>query len=260
MTTPAALRVAYRDLVIYRRIWRENILGAFVQPLLFLLGVGIGVGSLVDDGPNSAELLDGVSYFAFYATALLATTAMFNASQEALWPTMEGFQWSNAYRAMVATPLEPRDLATGMALRFGGRSAVGAVGVASVLALFDETRSWGLFAAVPVAVLCGLAFAMPLAAWTSSRTTDHTFPAILRFVIMPMFLFGGVFYPIDQLPEIAQPVAWATPLWHGVELSRGAVLGGASAGRVVVHLVMLVAYAGFGWILCAVSFRRRLWP
>jgi len=224
MSTPAALRVAYRDLVFYRRIWRANFIGAFFQPILYLLGIGIGVGALVDRGPGAEAVLGGVSYFAFYSSALIVTTAMFTASQESMWPTMDGFQWSNAYKAMVSTPIEPRDVATGLTLYFAARTAVGGVGVSVVLSLFDDTRSWGLIAAIPVAVLTGLAFALPLASWTSSRTTDNSFPAILRFGIIPMFLFGGAFYPIEQLPDWLEPVAWVTPLWHGVELSRGAIL------------------------------------
>jgi len=224
MSTPPALRVAYRDLVFYRRIWKANFMGAFLQPILYLLGIGLGVGALVDRGPDSAAVLGGVSYFAFYSSALIVTMAMFTASQESLWPTMEGFQWSNAYKAMVSTPIEPRDVATGLTVYFAARTAVGGVGVAVVLSLFDDTRSWGLIAAVPIAVLTGLAFALPLASWTSSRTTANSFPAILRFGIMPMFLFGGAFYPIEQLPDWLEPVAWVTPLWHGVELSRGAIL------------------------------------
>lgn len=260
MRTPAAVRIAERELLLYRRIWRENIIGSFVQPFLYLVGVGVGVGSLVDDGGASAAVLGDVSYFAFYATALLATTAMFNTSQEALWPTMDGFRWSNAYVGMIGTPLEPRDLATSFILRFGGRALVTATGVASVLALFPSTRSPGLFAAVPIAILCGLAFAMPIAAWTGSRDVDNTFPAIMRFVIMPMFLFGGAFYPIEQLPQTLQYIAWFTPLWHAIELCRGAVLGGLTTASASGHLAVLVAYTAAGWVACTLVFDRRLRP
>lgn len=260
MATPAALRAAYRDAVYYRRIWKENLVGAFVQPLLYLLGVGIGVGSLVDRGPESAAVLGDVSYFAFYATALLATSAMFNASQEALWPTADGFRWSYVFWGMVATPIEPRDVATSRALHFGGRTVVTALGVAGVLALFDETRSWGLLAAVPVSVLCGLAFAMPIAAWSSSRKSETAYAAVLRFVIVPMFLFGGAFYPIEQLPDVLEPIAWVTPLWHAIELCRGLVLGGLGLGWALLHLAVLFAYAVGGWVLCTAVFRRVLYP
>ena len=260
MATPAAVRIAERELLLYRRIWRENVIGAFVQPFLYLIGVGVGVGSLVDDGGRSAELLGDVSYFSFYATALLATTTMFNTSQEALWPTMDGFRWSNAFRGMVGTPLEPRDLATAFLLTFGSRALITSSGVACVLALFPSTRSLGLLAGVPVAILCGLAFAMPIAAWTGSRDGDNTFPAIMRFVIMPMFLFGGAFYPIGQLPEALQVIAWITPLWHAIELSRGVVLGGLDLTTGLGHLGVLVAYIAAGWIACTLVFNRRLRP
>src|SRR5215204_1818016 len=160
--TPGAVRVWFREVAYYRRIWRANVLAAFVQPMLYLLGVGIGVGTLVDEGPTSTDVLGGVSYFAFYATALLATTAMFTASQEALWPTLDGFMWSNAYRAMTSTPIEPGDVATGLAMHHATRTSIGATGVAAVLALFADTRSWGLIPAIPVATLCGMAFALPL--------------------------------------------------------------------------------------------------
>ncbi len=258
MSTPTALRVAYRDLVFYKRIWRSNLVAAFGQPMLYLLGFGLGVGGLVDRGSGSAELLGGTSYFAFYATALLATTAMFTAGQEALWSTADGFQWSNAYRAMIATPIEPRDVATGFAIRYGFRAGVGAIGVAIVLALFDDTRSWGLIPGILGAVLTALAIGMPIAAWTASRLKDHSFPAILRFVIMPMFLFGGAFFPVSQLPDAIEPVARITPLWHGVELCRGWVLGGLDGADAAGHIAALGVFIVGGWALCVRACGKRL--
>jgi lipooligosaccharide transport system permease protein len=246
--------------VFYRRIWKSNLVGAFFQPVLYLLGIGLGVGALVDQGPNSAAVLDGFSYFAFYSSALIATMAMFTASQEALWPTMDGFQWSHAYRAMTSTPIAPRDVATGLTIFYAAKTTVGAIGVAVVLAFFDETRSWGLIGAVPAGVLTGLAFAVPLAAWTSSRTTPDSFPPILRFIIIPMFLFGGAFYPIEQLPDWLEPVAWVTPLWHGVELARGSILQTLPEGRGLLHVGVLCAYIVLGWMACVVTFERRLNP
>lgn len=258
MTTPAALRVWSRELAFTKRLWKALALASVFQPMLYLLGVGVGVGSLVDSGTGSTDALGGVSYFAFYATALFATTAMFTSSQESLWPTLDGFQWSNGYVAMVSTPLTPDDVLAGIALNHAARTAVGAAGVAIVLLFFEDTRSWGLAGAIPGAVLTGLAFAMPLTAWTATRTTDTSFPAILRFLIIPMFLFGGAFYPIAQLPTWLRPVAWFTPLWHGVELCRGAVLGGSSTGRAALHVSVLSAYSLVGWLLARRAFRWRL--
>ena len=116
----------------------------------------------------------------------------------------------------------------------------------------------GLIPAAFVGMLTGLAFALPIAAWTATRTTDSSFPAILRFAIIPMFLFGGAFYPIEQLPVWLQPVAWFTPLWHGIEWCRGLVLGGLTAWPAVGHLVVLLAFFAAGLLAARSTFDRRL--
>ena len=252
------VRVYLRDWTYFKRVWWSVAVGSVVQPLMFLLGVGLGVGELVDRGPAASGILDDTSYFAFYATALLATTAMFVMSQEALWPTMDGFTWSHAHQAMISTPLTPTDVVLGKLLHYAVRGVFTCGGVAAVLAVFDDTRRWTLVPAALVGVLTGLAFAMPIAAWTASRTEDSSFPAILRFGIIPMFLFGGAFYPIEQLPDALRPIAWVTPLWHGIELVRGLVLGGLDVGAALGHLAVLLAFVTVGVLACRVTFERRL--
>jgi lipooligosaccharide transport system permease protein len=181
-------------------------------------------------------------------------------AQESMWPTMDGFTWSNAYQAMIGTPLNATDIVLGKMLHYALRGIVTSGGVALVLALFSDTRSFGLIPAAFVGMLTGLAFAMPIAAWTATRTTDISFPAILRFAIIPMFLFGGAFYPIEQLPTWLQPVAWFTPLWHGVELCRGLVLGGLSLAGGLGHLAVLLAFFAAGLVTARITFDRRLRP
>ncbi len=110
------------------------------------------------------------------------------------------------------------------------------------------------------AVLTGLAFALPITAWSSTRYGGASFPTIIRFGLLPMFLFGGAFFPITELPGWLQPVAYVTPLWHGIELCRGAVIDSVSAGNVAVHLAVLGAYILGGWAACRVTFARRLAP
>lgn len=258
MSTPAALRVWESSFTVYRRIWRSNVLGAFVQPFLYLLGMGLGVGALVDRAAGSTETLGGLSYFGFLAPGLIATTAMMLSSQESMWPVIDGFVWGNSYRAMAATPLSPTDIVNGMALWNVTRAGIGVTGVATALMLFDDTRGPGLVAAIPFGALTGLAFAMPIAAWSSTREREASFPSIQRFVIMPLFLFGGAFYPISQLPDWLQPVAKATPLWHGVELCRAAVHGDLELGAAAVHVAVLLAFAAVGWVVCRQTYARRL--
>jgi lipooligosaccharide transport system permease protein len=251
--------VYLRDWTYFGFVWRTVIFGSLIQPLMYLLGVGLGIGELVDAGPG-ADTLDGVSYFAFYATALIATAPMFVAGQEALWPTMDGFSWSEAHQAMIATPLSSRDVAIGKGLYFGLRGLLSSVGVALVLACFDDTRSWGLIAAVPVGALTGLCFAMPFAAWVATRRSDVSFPVLMRFGIIPMFLFGGAFYPVDQLPPSIEFAARLTPIFHGIELCRGLVLGGLDLATGLLHLGVLILVIAVSTAIATVTFDRRLRP
>ena len=258
MSTPAPVRVWEHSFAIYRRIWRSNVLGSFVQPLLYLLGMGVGVGALVDRGANTLELLDGISYFAFIAPALLATTAMMVSSQEAMWPVVDAFKWSYSYRSMAATPLTPWQIVAGVALWQATRAAIAVTGVATVLVFFDETRTAGLLLAIPFGALTGLAFSVPLTAWSSTRQRETSFPAIQRFVIVPLFLFGGAFYPVDQLPAWMHPIAKVTPLWHGVQLCRDAVLHRLVAADTLAHVGVLSAFVVAGLAVCRVTYANRL--
>jgi len=260
MVTPTTIRVWESHFAVYKRIWHGHVLLSFVQPTLYLVGFGLGVGALVDDNVDSTVSLGGISYFSFLAPALLATTAMISAGQASLWEVLDGFLWSNRYRAMAATPLAPRQIASGLALWQTTRTTIAVVGVAAVLLLFDDTRTWALLPAIPAAVLTGLAFALPISAWSSMQESGAPFPSVIRFVLLPMFLFGGAFFPIDQLPGWLQPVAYVTPLWHGIELCRGLVIDGVEPTASVLHLAVLAAYAAAGWFACTIAFARRLQP
>jgi lipooligosaccharide transport system permease protein len=233
-------------------------MGSFVQPFLYLLGMGLGVGALVDAGPDSQALLEGLTYFQYLAPALLATTAMMIATNEAMWPVLGGFKWWRGFHAGAATTLSPNQIAGGVALWHATKSFIAVVGVAAALLLFDETRGWGLLVAIPFGTLTGSAFAAVVGAWTATRETDDSFPVINRFVIMPLFLFGGAFYPVSQLPDWLEPIAKLTPLWHGVELCRDATYGRLAFASTVVHVLYLSAMAAVGWLLTAGSFRKRL--
>ena len=125
MSTPAAVRVWGSNWALYRHMWQADAAGNLLQPLLYLLGMGIGVGALVDASGRSETMLDGVSYLAFLAPALIATTAMMTSATEALWPLLAGFKWTNQFLAMTATPLRPVDVVGGFALWVATRAVIG---------------------------------------------------------------------------------------------------------------------------------------
>ena len=259
MSTPAPLRILEWNLAVYRRIWRSNMLTSFVQPMLYLLAMGVGVGALVNHNAGSGHILGGVPYIAFVAPGLLATTTMVVGSIESMWPVLDAMTWGRQYEAMAATPLEPGDIVVAHVLWVMFRTALSATAVAAAMALFPDIRSWGLIAAVPAATLTGLAFSMPLAAFTVNRRRDMSFPVIQRFVITPLFLFGGAFFPLSQLPIGVRYVGYATPLWHGVEMCRSFVSGtrmSALAG--LGHTAYLLAFVIGGAVVMARRTKRRL--
>jgi len=256
--TPGAVRAWESQWTYYRVNWRSNVFGAFLQPFLYLLGMGVGVGQLVDSRSGSTELLGGLTYYQFLAPALLATTGMTLAAGDSLWPVMAGFKWQRFFHAQAQTPLTPAQVSNGFVLWLVTRAAIGVVGVAAVLALFPSSRRWGLLLALPFGVLTALAFAAPLVAWSASRESERSFPSIMRFGITPLFLFGGAFFPIEQLPGWLRPVAQATPLWHGVELCRGAVFNTLTLGTTVAHVAVLAGFAVVGLWLATRSFSTRL--
>ena len=259
MATPGPVRVAFWHATLFRRFWLSNLLASFVQPLLYLLGLGVGVGALVDRTARSTDVLGGVSYVAFIAPGLMVTTAMAVASTESLWPILGGFIWSRGYFGISATPLGVRDIVGGHAIWMAVRCAVTSAAVAAVLVLFPDSRSWGLLPGIAVASLTGVAFAMPLMAYSAPRKLDGSFAAMQRFVIIPLFLFGGAFYPISQLPGWTQAVIKILPLWHGVELARGLTVGGASASATAVHVAVICAWIIGGTLLSYRFVRRRLY-
>lgn len=259
MATPASVRVLEMQLLLLKRIWKTNLTLSFLQPLLFFLGMGIGVGSLVDGRAASAVALGDVSYAAFLGPGLLATTAMLTAAGESLWPVLGGFKWDGSYEAMAATRLTAAQVVRGQFLWLGVRMGIAVGGVAVVLAVHPDTRSWGIVPAVPAAMFCGLVFTAWITAWAASREYDTSFSNVQRLVITPLFLFGGAFYPVDSLPELLRLVAWLTPLWHGVELCRGFTRYSLGLGDLLIHVAVLTAWFVPGWILCDRLFARRLY-
>lgn len=259
MATPAPLRIVTWHLAAYKRLWKTNVLASFVQPLFYLLGLGVGVGALVDRNAGSTQALGGSSYIGFVAPGLLITTAMALAAAESMWPVMAELKWTRGYHGMAATPLSAGDIViahgTWMALRCG--LATAAVSVA--LALFPDTRSWGLPAAVAVSMLVGLAFAMPIMAVAVHAEIDGIFPAIQRFVITPLFLFGGAFYPLSRLPLAVQWLAKAAPLWHGVVVARGFTSTHIDWPGTAGHLAYLVLWAALGALVSVRLLRRKLY-
>ena len=255
----AAFLAAYEHAVLlYLRNWRGTLFSNFAQPALYLLAMGVGLGSYVDKGGSGAT--GGVPYLQWLAPALLVSSVMQGAAGEATFPVIAGFHWNRRYLAMFATPLTAEAIAFGQLAWSATHAAmVGAIFVL-IIVLFGAAATPGILWCVPIGVLTGMAFAAPIAALMSTQRDTTAWNNIWRFGITPLFLFSGTFFPIDRLPEFLRPLAWLLPLWHGVDLARALALGTAGQEPLlhVAHVVILAAVAIGGTWAAFVMYRRRL--
>jgi lipooligosaccharide transport system permease protein len=241
----------------YRRTWQGSIYSGVLNPVLFLGAMGLGLGKLVDQHGTTG--LGRVSYLAFLAPGLLAAAAMQTAMGESTYPVYGSVKWLKTYQAAIASPLRPADLFHGHLLWTTLRLTMNSAVFLAVMAVFGAVRSAWVVAALPVAVLTGLAFGAPIEAYTMTCTKDTSFAMLFRFGIIPLFLFSGTFFPITQLPAYVRPLAYVTPLWHGVALCRSLSLGTAQAGGSAVHVCYLVVVAALGVAWGNRTYRRRLY-
>ena len=250
------LRVVEHHAFVYRRTWHGTVFSTFLNPVLYLAALGVGLGAFVDQAnPGGVE---GVSYVVFLAPGILVATAMNTATGESTYPVMAGIRWLKTYVAMILSPLDARHVATGQLVWVGLRLVVGAAVFLAVMVAFEATDVPHALAMLPVAVLTGLAFAAPIQAFSAAQTNDAPFATLFRFVIMPMFIFSGTFFPITQLPEPLQVVAVLTPLWHGVALARAIALDTIDPALAFVNISVLVASTLVGLAVSFRTFRSKL--
>ena len=250
--SPPALPVLEYHLVNYRRTWRATVLSSFVLPLFTLLGFGLGVGSYIDGD------VGGVPYLDFLVPGLIAVTALQVAIGESTWPVLGNFEWIRTYLNQFSAPLRIADILAGHLAYVCIRVLASVCAFLLIATLFGVPRSPWTLAVLPLVVLIALAAAAPTFAFSASVPSDSYLSMFYRFVEIPMTLFAGVFFPVESLPLALRLLAYVSPLWHGVELSRAAMLGLTPAWSVPGHVLCLAAWAVVGILLAHARFRRRL--
>lgn len=242
------------NLVGYRRTWRGSALSSFVLPTLFVLGFGVSVGSMVNQGGKLS-----IPYIAFIVPGMLASTAMQVAFGESSFPVATKFMWIRTYHAQFAAPLRIVDIVWGDMLFLLFRIITTTAIFLGVTALFGGIQSWWGLLTIPVCALIGLATAGPMYAVAGRIENTVFFPFLLRFVVIPMSLFAGVYFQVSSLPHWLLPLVYVSPLYHGVELCRAATtLSHGSLLPAVGHVAYLALWAIVGVWLAERSFRRRL--
>jgi lipooligosaccharide transport system permease protein len=243
--------------VQYRRTWRGTWAPTVLTPLGFLAAMGLGLGSIVDDGAATSTL-GGVSYLDFIAPGLMAASVMQQAAFEASYPVLGAIKWARQYHAQLASPLRIRDVLAGHIIWVSIRLAISAAVFLVIMALFGTLHSPWAVLCIPAAVLTGVAWVPGMFGFAATLETDSGFALVFRFAIMPMFLFSGTFFPISQLPDWLEPIAVATPLWHGVELCRDLALGTPELLSSLGHVAYLCLWVAVGFVWALRNFTRRL--
>lgn len=239
----------------YRRNWRATVVSSVVQPVLFLLALGFGLGSQV----RPTDATGGLAYVVYLAPALLVATSVQIAAFESTYPILSAFKWQQTYLGIAASPITPGQIFSGHLVWVALRLTVSGGAYLVVAAVLGTLTGFGVLVSLLVSVLAGLAVSAPVAAYSATLETEgQQFSALFRFVVMPMTLFAGTFFPIEQLPVWVRPLAWLTPLWHGTELGRDVAFGDLSVLATAGHLAFLLAMVGVGAWFGVRSFTRRL--
>lgn len=250
-----ALRGFEHELRFYRKTWRGTLTSTFVSPVLFLIALGLGLGAFIDQ--SGGDPIPGVSYAQFVGPALLMTQAMQAGIFECSYPLMGKFEWRRTFYGILNTPVSVGSLFAGEVLWLAFRIGVGAVGFYVALLIFGLAASPVGVVIVPVAILTGLAFALPMFAFTATILKDEPFSLIFRFIQIPLFLFSGAFFPISSLPPLLQVVAWLTPIANGIAIARAATLGVLGPAD-LPHLAVILAWVLVGGAIALRQTRRRL--
>jgi lipooligosaccharide transport system permease protein len=244
-----AARVAGRNARVFSKLWKGSLLPQFLDPLFYLVALGFGLGTYIAS-------INGVPYKDFIAPGLIASAAMWSASFECTYNVYLRMNETKLYDAILATPIEVPDLVAGDLAWSALRATVYGTVFLAVVTAFGLIDSWWALAIPPLLVVGGLAFSSVAYTFTALIPRIDLYSYFFTLFITPMFLFSGIFFPFDRLPAVAEVIAWFTPLYQMVEVTRGMATGPGPI--VLVHLAVLLAMSAALFAIPVRALRRRL--
>lgn len=245
-----ALSVWRRNILVWRKLLGPSVVINFGEPLVYLLGLGYGLGLFIG---RMAEM----PYLTYLASGIVASTAMNAASFEGMYSVYTRMVPQHTYDAMLATPLDVDDVLAGEMLWCATKSLISGAAILVVAGVLGATSGLQSLLALPVVFLTGLCFAGPAIVMSAISPGYDFFNYYFTLVITPMFILCGVFYPIESLPELMQGLVQVLPLTHAVALARPLVAGQPVTDP-ALHVLVLLLYAAAGYYASVVLVRRRL--
>jgi lipooligosaccharide transport system permease protein len=247
---PGALTVWRRNILVWRKLLVPAILMNFGEPLIYLLGLGFGLGRFVGE-------MSGMSYLAFLSSGIIASSAMTTASFEGMYSVFTRMVPQKTYEAILATPLEIDDILAGEMLWCATKSLFSGMAILAVAAVLGVVESWQALWVIPVVFLIGLCFAGLALIMSSLAYNYDFFNYYFVLIVTPMYILCGVFYPIESLPAAMQGAVQVLPLTHAVILTRSLVAG-AELTQPLLRIAVLLLYAIVSYSIAVVLVRKRL--
>ena len=239
-----------------RSYYKTLLFTAIGSPFMYLFALGVGLATLVDknSGPG------GTSYLAFVAPALIASAAVTAAVEECTYPILMGFKWNPIFFGMNAAPISGNQIVNGIFIAVLARLLPTTLVYYVVMLIFAAVPSPLGVLDIPIAILTGMAFGLVIGSYMATVEQDVGQPAFIqRFIVIPLFLFSGTFFPLSQMPIFLQWIGWISPLWHGAELGRVVSYGAVEPGWLtLVHVLYPLALCIYGWRRTQVVVTRRL--
>ena len=239
-----------RNFLVWRKLAAESVLGNIVEPLFYLVGFGIGFGTLVPE-------VDGVRYIAYLAGGTICYSTMMAASFEALYSGFSRMHVQRTWEGILNAPVSLEDVVFAEWVWAASKSFLSGMAVLLVAVALGLGRSWTMLFIVPTAFLIGLCFSGLGLVMTALAKSYDFFMYWFTLAITPMMLVCGVFYPLSNMPGWLQDVAKALPLTHGIALGRPLLLGRWPEAP-LLHVAVLLAYGVAGFAIALRLFRRRL--
>ncbi|KPK19739.1 MAG: ABC transporter permease [Nitrospira bacterium SG8_3] len=247
-------RILQRNSLVLRRTWKITFLPPILEPVLYLLAFGAGLGLLVREIPYAGE---SVSYVAYIAPALIAINIMYNAFFENTYASFVRMYYQKTFDAIMATPLNLDEIITGEIVWGAAKSSLATVLMLAVISFFGLLVYPQSLLILPLAFLGGLAFGGAAMCFTALVPQIEVFNFPIFLFITPMFLFSGTFFPLETLPHWAQALAQTLPLTHLVALVRALAMGNLK-GQLLMDFLYLVIFSALTFVLSILLMRRRL--
>ena len=239
-----------RHFLVWRKLALPSILGNLGEPLIMLFGLGYGLGAVMGE-------IGGTPYFTFLAAGFVASSTMYAATFETLFSAFSRMHVQKTWEAIVNAPMTLDDVLLGEYMWAVTKALAAGVCMLAVIAVFGYTKSALAIAAIPAAVLVGLAFGGIGLCVNAIANGYDFFSYYMTLVLTPMMMLSGVFFPVEQLPDAVKAIAMVLPLYHGVEIERPLLLGNFPT-QLTLHVAVLAGHAAAGFYVATVLTRRRL--